>query len=74
MSRLHEVKAKYINLIVAQKAASGDRRKRLHQFLAEIGVKLLRTHLAQLLGSAQISKDQREHEKHVKNVFGGQQE
>lgn len=62
-------------LIVAQKAASGDRRARLHQFLAEIGVKTLRTHLGQLLGIAQVSKDDQEYEKHVRNVFGsGQQE
>ncbi len=59
-------------LIVAQKAASGDRRKRLHQFLAEVGVKALRTHLGQLLGIAQISKDRQEYEKHVNNVFGEQ--
>ena len=59
-------------LIVAQKAASGDRRKRLHQFLAEVGVKALRTHLGQLLGIAQISNDKKEYEKHVNNVFGEQ--
>lgn len=61
-------------LIVAQKAAFGDRRKKLHQFLAEVGVKALRTHLGQLLGIAQISKDKREYEKHVNNVFGDQYE
>lgn len=59
-------------LIVAQKAASGDRRKRLHQFLADVGVKALRTHLGQLLGIAQISKNRQEYEKHVNNVFGEQ--
>lgn len=61
-------------LIVAQRAAGGDRRKKLHQFLAEIGVKALRTHLGQLLGIAQISKSKREYERHVINVFGGQPE
>lgn len=61
-------------LIVAHKAASGDRKKRLHQFLAEVGVKVLRTHLGQLLGIAQISKDQHEYERHVNNVFGSQPE
>ena len=60
-------------LIVAQKAASGERWKRLHQFLADIGVKTLRTHLGQLLGIAQISKNQKEYEKHVNHVFGHQQ-
>jgi hypothetical protein len=39
------------------------------------GVKTLRTHLGQLLGIAQVSKDDQEYEKHVRNVFGsGQQE
>lgn len=61
-------------LVVAQRAASGERGKRLHQFLAEIGVKALRTHLGQLLGIAQISKNQKEYEKHVNMVFGDQQE
>ncbi len=62
------------HLIVAQKAASGDRWAKLHQFLAEIGVKALRTHLGQLLGISQVSRTQRDYERHVNNVFGGQQE
>jgi len=57
-------------LTVAQRAAAGDRKKRLHQFLSEVGVKILRTHLGQLLGIAQVSKDRREYEKHVRTVFG----
>jgi hypothetical protein len=61
-------------LIVAQKAASGDRWAKLHQFLAEIGVKALRTHLGQLLGISQVSKNQGEYERHVNNVFGSQKE
>lgn len=64
-------------LVVAQKAASGDRNKRLHQFLAEIGVKVLRTHLGQLLGIAQVSADKQDYEKHVRTIFGapsGQEE
>jgi hypothetical protein len=59
-------------LLRGQKAASGGRWKKLHQFLAEIGVKALRTHLGQLLGIAQISRDEYEYEKHVNNVFGDQ--
>ena len=61
-------------LTVAQKAASGERWKKLHQFLADVGVKALRTHLGQLLGIAQISKNQEEYEKHVRNVFGDQKQ
>lgn len=60
-------------LAVAQKAASGERWKKLHQFLADVGVKALRQHLGQLLGIAQISKDQQEYERHVQTVFGQQQ-
>ena len=55
-----------------QRGSSADRWKKLHQFLSEIGVKALRQHLGQLLGIAQISKDDVEYEKHVAYVFGGQ--
>ncbi len=61
-------------LIVAQKAASGHKRVRLHQFLAEIGVKALRTHLGQLLGIAQVSMSREEYERHVNRIFGDQLE
>jgi hypothetical protein len=67
-------KGKIHQLIVAQKAASGDRRSKLHQFLAEVGVKALRTHLGQLLGIAQVSRNRSEYERHVNNVFGDQYE
>lgn len=59
-------------LLVAQRTASGQRSKKLHEFLAEIGVKALRTHLGQLLGIAQVSKSKEEYENHVNNVFGEQ--
>jgi hypothetical protein len=64
--KLHE-------LVVMQRAKKKeDRSKRLFQFLSEIGVKALRTHLGQLLGIAKISKTQAEYEGHVQNVFGAQ--
>lgn len=60
-------------LVVMQRAKKKeDRNKRLFQFLAEIGVKALRTHLGQLLGIAKISKNQEEYEGHVNTVFGVQ--
>lgn len=60
-------------LVVMQRAKKKeDRSKRLFQFLSEIGVKALRTHLGQLLGIAKISKTQAEYEGHVQNVFGVQ--
>jgi hypothetical protein len=64
---------KILELTRAQKSRSGTKSKRLHQFLADVGVKALRTHLGQLLGMAQISEDQAQYEKHVQKVFGGQQ-
>jgi len=70
---LAKSQGKIHQLTVAQRAASGDRKKRLHQFLSEVGVKLLRTHLGQLLGIAQVSKDQSEYERHVRTVFGTEQ-
>lgn len=60
-------------LVVALRAARGEKNKRLHQFLAEIGVKALRQQLGQLLGISQISGDSHEYEKHISKVFGGQQ-
>jgi hypothetical protein len=63
---------KILQLTRAQKASSADRRAKLHQFLSEIGVKALRTHLGQLLGIAQVSDDRASYERHVEKVFGVQ--
>lgn len=62
------------DLVKAQRASGADRHTKLHQFLSGVGVKALRTHLGQLLGIAQISNNQVEYEKHVRKVFGDQQE
>jgi hypothetical protein len=48
--------------------------KRLHQFLSDIGVKALRTHLGQLLGIARIAKSQQEYESYFRILFGQQLE
>jgi hypothetical protein len=63
-----------LQLTRAQRATHTERRKRLHQFLSDIGVKALRQHLGQLLGIAQVSQDKNEYEKHVRKIFGEQQE
>jgi hypothetical protein len=64
-----------LELTRAQRANSGqERRKRLHQFLSDIGVKALRQHLGQLLGIAQVSRDQNEYEGHVRRIFSLQYE
>lgn len=63
---------KILELTRAQRDKSEQRRKKLHQFLSEIGVKALRTHLGQLLGIAQVSDDRAQYEKHFEKVFGTQ--
>ncbi len=55
-----------------QRQNSRARWKRLHQFLSEIGVKALRTHLGQLLGIARISKTEKEYEGFFERLFGEQ--
>lgn len=60
-------------LAQVKRTASGEKSKRLHQFLTQIGVKALRQHLGQLLGIAQVSEDKEEYEKHVNKIFGDQQ-
>jgi hypothetical protein len=55
-----------------QRDKSAQRWRKLHQFLSDIGVKALRTHLGQLLGIAQISRNDREYEKHFRHIFGEQ--
>jgi hypothetical protein len=68
-------KGHILELTRAQRASSGDeRRKRLHQFLSDIGVKALRQHLGQLLGIAQVSRSEAEYEGHVRKIFGQQYE
>lgn len=63
---------KVLELTREMRASSSERRSRLHQFLSEVGVKALRTHLGQLLGIARISKDHAEYERHVNTLFGRQ--
>jgi hypothetical protein len=67
---LARTSGKILELTREQKDKSGDRQKRLHQFLSEIGVKALRNHLGQLLGVARISKDAQEYERFVERLFG----
>ena len=65
---------KILQLTKEQRVNSKSRWKRLHQFLSEIGVKTLRTHLGQLLGIARISRTQQQYERHFKVLFGDQLE
>jgi len=63
---------KILALTRTQRENSEERYKKLHQFLSEIGVKALRTHLGQLLGIAQVSCDRAKYELHVERIFGPQ--
>lgn len=64
---------KLLALTKSRKAASAKRHAKLHQFLSEVGVKVLRTHLGKLLGIALVSDDRAEYETRVEKVFGIQQ-
>jgi P63C domain len=63
---------KILQLTKEQRENSNARWKKLHQFLSEIGIKALRTHLGQLLGIARISKSSRDYETYFKTLFGDQ--
>lgn len=63
---------KILKLTREQKQNSEHPGDKLHQFLSEIGVKTLRTHLGQILGIARISKTQEEYERHINTLFGSQ--
>lgn len=63
---------KVLELTQAQRAKSGKRWSKLHQFLSEIGVKALRQHNGQLLGVAKIAKDRAEYEGYIQRLFGEQ--
>ena len=63
---------KVLDLTRKKRDESGERHKRLHQFLSEVGVKALRTQLGQLLGVARVSKDSGEYEAFVNRLFGVQ--
>jgi P63C domain len=57
----------------ARNVSKETRRKKLHQFLSEIGVKALRTHLGQILGIARISKTKQQYEQNFNALFGEQE-
>ena len=63
---------KILELTKEQRHNSNARWKRLHQFLSDIGVKALRTHLGQLLGIARISKTSDEYKGFFEKLFGEQ--
>jgi len=65
---------KVLRLTQESRASSDEKHKKLHQFLSEVGVKALRTHLGQLQAIARIAKHKDEYEQHFKTLFGDQLE
>jgi hypothetical protein len=65
---------KLLELMQANKAASGDRTKKLHQFLSEIGTRALRIHLGRILEMTESSKTKEEYERKIRERFGDQRE
>ena len=65
---------KILEMVKIKKAKGEDKKKKLFQFLSEVGVKALRQQLGTLLGIALVSKDQEQYEKHVNDIFGEQKE
>jgi len=63
-----------LELTRALKANDGDRKKKLFQFLSEVGTRALRMHLGRVLEMAEDSPDQATYEKKITKRFGDQQE
>lgn len=65
---------KILELLRANKAQGGDRRKKLFQFLNDIGTRALRIHLGRLLEMAESSKEREAYERRFNERFGDQPE
>ena len=61
---------KILELVRALKGNAGDRRKKLFQFLNELGARALRIHIGRLLEMTESSANQSEYEKKVAARFG----
>lgn len=64
---------KMLDLLRDLKANDGERKKKLFQFLNEIGARALRMHLGRVLEMCESSRDQFEYESKIISRFGGQQ-
>lgn len=65
---------KILELMRALKASDGDRKKKLFQFLNEVGARALRMHIGRVLEMAESSSSKQEYEGKIVARFGGQQE
>lgn len=66
---LAKSQGRILKLARGARNASDSRHNKLHQFLSEIGVKALRTHLGQVLGVARISRTREEYERNIGVLF-----
>lgn len=57
-------------LLIAQRASKEEWKKRLHQFLSEIGKKALHRHLGKIMGIMDLSSSKDEYEVNLDKVFG----
>ncbi len=71
---LAKSRGKILEVMQANKAKGGDRKRKLLQFLSEIGTRALRMHLGRVLEMAEDSPDQATYEKRITKRFGDQQE
>lgn len=65
---------KIYELVKALKAKDGDQKKKLFQFLNEIGARALRMQIGRVLEMSESSKTSGEYEAKIVERFGGQQE
>lgn len=65
---------KILELIRALKSDDGDRKKKLFQFLNEIGARALGQHIGRVREMAESAKTKTEYENKISERFGGQQE
>jgi hypothetical protein len=63
---------KILELVKALKSKGGDGKKKLFQFLSEVGARALRMHLGRVLEMAESSKTRDEYEFKVNDRFGDQ--
>lgn len=65
---------KILELLRANKAQGGDRRKKLFQFLNDIGTRAMRIHMGRLLEMAESSPERDKYERRFNERFGDQPE
>jgi hypothetical protein len=71
---LAQSNGKIYELVKALKSQDGDRRKKLFQFLSEIGARALRIQMGRILEMAESASNKQEYEQKITKRFGGQQE